>query len=178
MRGHTRQDLFDIRHARFHSSKSILGIRSHTMHYRMQKGNLVLPRNLLCSIAAGLCKPLSKWRISKCCLLICWPAPQEPVVVSCFVIWRGCLAGNIGLGLRVHQKGNDQSVETQDFGENEDQNHADDWKLLAKSACGRASTYKASVVEQCLAHQHHPQYQWQSLRRDRLSRLIDQRLAG
>lgn len=36
------------------------------------------------------------------------------------------LAANIGASLRVHQESNDETVQTQDFSENENKNHADE----------------------------------------------------
>jgi hypothetical protein len=38
----------------------------------------------------------------------------------------GLLASDIRRALGVHEQGYDQAIETQDFGEDEDQNHADE----------------------------------------------------
>jgi len=45
---------------------------------------------------------------------------------SAFVREHRLPALNVCLRLRVHQEGNNETVQTQNFGENENQNHADD----------------------------------------------------
>lgn len=53
------------------------------------------------------------------------------------------LAVNIGLSLGVHQQGDDESVKTQDFGENEDENHADEETGLLSGASDASVTNNA-----------------------------------
>jgi hypothetical protein len=43
------------------------------------------------------------------------------------------LAGDVGGGLGVHEKRNNESVKTQDFGENENQDHANEQSRLLGS---------------------------------------------
>ena len=46
-----------------------------------------------------------------------------------------CLAHGVQLSLGVHEQGNDQTVKTQHFGENENQDHADEeTRLLGRAA--------------------------------------------
>lgn len=59
----------------------------------------------------------------------CAALPTQALSMNCD-IWedgacRPCLAVHIGLSLRVHQQSDNQSVQTQHFGENENENHAD-----------------------------------------------------
>jgi hypothetical protein len=67
----------------------------------------------------------------------------SPLLVA--VSWRGCtsrrfgrlgrLAGNVLAGsLGVHEQGNDETVQTQDFGENENQNHSDEQPGLLRGS--------------------------------------------
>jgi hypothetical protein len=53
--------------------------------------------------------------------------PSKHPVVS-------CLASSVEAGLGVHEQGNNETVQTQDFGENENQNHADEQTGLLSSS--------------------------------------------
>jgi hypothetical protein len=50
------------------------------------------------------------------------------------------LAGDIGGGLGVHEKRNNESVKTQDFGENENQDHANEQSRLLGSSTDTSVT--------------------------------------
>ena len=56
---------------------------------------------------------------------------------SCSVV---DLAYSINVGLGVHEEGNDETVETQDFGENENKNHADEETGLLSSSSNTSIT--------------------------------------
>ena len=50
------------------------------------------------------------------------------------------LAGSVECGLGVHEEGNNQTIETQDFGENENKNHADEESGLLSGAADTGIT--------------------------------------
>lgn len=52
----------------------------------------------------------------------------------------GCLAHDVERGLGVHEKRDDQAVETQNFGENENQDHADEKSWLLSSSTDTSVT--------------------------------------
>jgi hypothetical protein len=72
-----------------------------------------------------------------CC---CAHAPLLPIVGCCLDYNRSGtdrLAGSGLSSLGVHEKGNNESIKTQNFGENENQNHSDEEPWLL---CGSADT--------------------------------------
>jgi len=50
------------------------------------------------------------------------------------------LAGSLDVGLGVHEQGDNQTVKTQDFGENQNQNHADEETGLLSSSSNTSIT--------------------------------------
>jgi len=75
--------------------------------------------------------------------LCCWysrACPTRTIVDTCVNVLSLSLARGVERSLGVHQESNDQTVKTQDFGENENKNHADEEPRLLSSTTDTSIT--------------------------------------